>query len=184
MPFANSASRIDFQSHSPTSVRTHSRTSIVPHGRPEETYLKAKEACTQHAQDCAGNRDPEVSALPGDEAAAPRLRRVRVLRRQAAGCGQGSVTLARIALDAMGGDFAPRATVAGALLALGELDSAHSIQLVGRTPPITEQLDALLNDGEFALLRPHRSRIGVIEATDVIEMTDKPGSAIRGTPKR
>jgi glycerol-3-phosphate acyltransferase PlsX len=41
--------------------------------------------------------------------------------------------LARIALDAMGGDFAPRATVAGALLAIAELDPAHSIQLVGQT---------------------------------------------------
>ena len=40
--------------------------------------------------------------------------------------------MARIALDAMGGDFAPRATVSGALLAIGELDPGHSIQLVGR----------------------------------------------------
>ena len=34
--------------------------------------------------------------------------------------------MARIALDAMGGDFAPQATVAGALLALAELDPAHT----------------------------------------------------------
>jgi glycerol-3-phosphate acyltransferase PlsX len=54
--------------------------------------------------------------------------------------------LARIALDAMGGDFAPRATVAGALLALSELDPAHSIQLVGRTAVIDGELDALARD--------------------------------------
>ena len=29
----------------------------------------------------------------------------------------------------------------------------------------------------------HRERIAIVEAPDVIEMTDKPGSAIRGKPK-
>jgi glycerol-3-phosphate acyltransferase PlsX len=93
--------------------------------------------------------------------------------------------LARIALDAMGGDYAPQATVAGALLALGELDSTHSIQLVGRTAVITEQLDALLSDaaGEYSPLKVHRGRLEIVEAPDVIEMTDKPGSAIRSKPK-
>jgi glycerol-3-phosphate acyltransferase PlsX len=91
--------------------------------------------------------------------------------------------LARIALDAMGGDFAPQATVAGALLALSELDSAHSIQLVGRTAVINEQLGVLLDDAEFSALRGHRDRIVIVEAPDVIEMTDKPGVAVRGKPK-
>jgi len=90
--------------------------------------------------------------------------------------------LARIALDAMGGDFAPQATVAGALLALGELDSAHTIQLVGRTEVVAQQLESLLGDPTYAALRPHRSRITIVEAPDVIEMTDKPGAAIRGKP--
>ncbi|MEP6494536.1 MAG: phosphate acyltransferase PlsX [bacterium] len=88
--------------------------------------------------------------------------------------------MARIALDAMGGDFAPQATVAGALLALGELDSAHTIQLVGRSATITEQLDALLG-GEFASVASQRTRLDIVEAPDVIEMTDKP-SAVRGKP--
>jgi glycerol-3-phosphate acyltransferase PlsX len=91
--------------------------------------------------------------------------------------------LARIALDAMGGDFAPQATVAGALLALSELDSEHSIQLVGRTAVINEQLSTLLSDGQFSALRAQRERIVVVEAPDVIEMTDKPGAAVRGKPK-
>jgi len=90
--------------------------------------------------------------------------------------------LARIALDAMGGDFAPQATVAGALLALSELDSAHSIQLVGRTTVITEQLGLLLEDAQFSALREQRERIVIIDAPDVIEMTDKPGAAVRGKP--
>ena len=90
--------------------------------------------------------------------------------------------MARIALDAMGGDFAPQATVAGALLALGELDSAHSIQLVGRTAVINDQLDRLLG-GEMATSSAHRSRIEIVEAPDVIEMTDKPATVIRGKPE-
>jgi glycerol-3-phosphate acyltransferase PlsX len=89
--------------------------------------------------------------------------------------------LARIALDAMGGDYAPRATVAGALLALGELDPAHSVQLVGRSQVIIEQLDTLLA-GDMAGCAGYRSRIEVVEAPDIIEMSDKPGAAIRGKP--
>ena len=91
--------------------------------------------------------------------------------------------MARIALDAMGGDFAPQATVAGALLALSELDPAHSIQLVGRTAVINEQLGTLLSEVQFSTLRRHRERIAIVEAPDVIEMTDKPAAAVRGKPK-
>jgi glycerol-3-phosphate acyltransferase PlsX len=90
--------------------------------------------------------------------------------------------LARIALDAMGGDYAPQATVAGALLALSELDSAHSIQLVGRSAVITATLDSLLDNPEYSAFASHRDRLTVVEAPDVIEMTDKPGAAVRGKP--
>ena len=44
--------------------------------------------------------------------------------------------MARIALDAMGGDFAPTAPVGGALLALAELGPEHRIQLIGREAEI------------------------------------------------
>jgi phosphate acyltransferase len=90
--------------------------------------------------------------------------------------------LARIALDAMGGDHAPQATVAGALLALAELDPAHSIQLVGRTAVVEAQLRALLDGGEFRAAAAHRDRLSIVEAPDVIEMSDKPGAAARGKP--
>ena len=80
----------------------------------------------------------------------------------------------------MGGDFAPQATVAGALLALSELDPAHSIQLVGRPQVVTATLDALLDQPDYSALRSHRDRIEIVEAPDVIEMTDKPAAAIRG----
>ena len=87
--------------------------------------------------------------------------------------------MARIALDVMGGDFAPRATVAGALQALSELEDGHVLQLVGRTPVIEETLRELLG-GELRALASQRSRLEIVEAPDVVEMTDRPSSAIRG----
>lgn len=68
----------------------------------------------------------------------------------------------------MGGDHAPKAPVAGALEALAELDKAHVIQLVGRKAVIDEQLTARNASAEA------RQRIEIIDAPDVIEMTDKP----------
>ena len=92
--------------------------------------------------------------------------------------------MARIALDAMGGDHAPRAPVAGALEALAELDAAHSIQLVGKTAVIEAQLAALAALAASAGARGNssaRDRLEIVEAPDVIEMADKP-TAVRGKP--
>lgn len=89
--------------------------------------------------------------------------------------------MARIALDAMGGDYAPAAPVAGALLALSELDAAHSIQLVGRADVIHQTLDTLLS-GEYASVSPHTERIAIVDAPEAIEMSDKPVSALRAKP--
>jgi phosphate acyltransferase len=90
--------------------------------------------------------------------------------------------LARIALDAMWGDFAPTATVAGALLALEELGAGHTIQLVGQTDVVERELETQLS-GELARLRPLRERVTIVEAPDVIAMTDKASVALRGKPK-
>ncbi len=82
--------------------------------------------------------------------------------------------MARIALDAMGGDHAPQAPVAGALEALAELDSSHRVQLVGRRDVIDAELKR-----QSASAKP--PRLEIVEADDVIEMTDKP-TAVRGKP--
>jgi glycerol-3-phosphate acyltransferase PlsX len=89
--------------------------------------------------------------------------------------------LARIAVDAMGGDFAPRAPIAGALRALGALPPDHHIELVGRTAVIEAELDTLLG-GEMSAFAHVRSRVSIIEAPDVIEMSDSPRVAMRGKP--
>src|SRR5258708_36229869 len=81
----------------------------------------------------------------------------------------------------MGGDFAPKATVAGARMALADLDPAHSIQLVGQTAAIQQQLGALLA-GELSAMAPHRSRCSIVEAPDVAQMTDTPSAVARRRP--
>ena len=90
--------------------------------------------------------------------------------------------MARIALDAMGGDHAPTATIAGALLALTEFGSAHTMQLVGCEPEVRAELERLLT-GEFAAHGDDAARLEIIHARDVILMTDKPTVAIRGKPE-
>jgi glycerol-3-phosphate acyltransferase PlsX len=80
--------------------------------------------------------------------------------------------LARIALDVMGGDHAPHAPVDGALLALAELGPSHTIQLVGRSADIVAAL------GRHASVP--RDRIEIVEAPDVVAMTDKPSAVLRG----
>lgn len=87
--------------------------------------------------------------------------------------------MARIALDAMGGDFAPHAPVAGAILALADLDGAHSLQLVGRASVVERELDTLFR-GDLATHAAQRARIEIVDAPDVIEMADKPTVALRG----
>ncbi len=87
--------------------------------------------------------------------------------------------MARIAVDAMGGDFAPRAPIAGALLALASLAPEHDIELVGRTAEIEAEIQALLS-GEFSALEAQRGRLHIVEAPEVIAMTDRPTVALRG----
>jgi len=81
----------------------------------------------------------------------------------------------------MGGDYAPSAPVAGALLALSELDPEHRVQLIGREAVLREQVRAHLQ-GDHAALADHQSRLDIIDASDVIDMTDKPAAVIRGKP--
>src|ERR1700727_1536722 len=73
-----------------------------------------------------------------------------------------------IALDAMGGDHAPRVEVEGAILAAREL--GVRVILVGREAAVREEL-ARLKAGDLP--------IDVVNATDVITMTDSPSHAFR-----
>jgi len=81
----------------------------------------------------------------------------------------------------MGGDFAPKAAIAGAILALQELDAAHIVQLVGQTAVIESQLATLLA-GELSQASAVRDRITIVEAPDIIAMSEKPTAALRKKP--
>jgi len=81
----------------------------------------------------------------------------------------------RIALDAMGGDNAPRAEVEGAAQALKELPPEFRVQLVGRGADIEAALGKTPG--------VDRSRIDLVEAPDVVGMGEKPLAAIRGKPR-
>ncbi len=81
----------------------------------------------------------------------------------------------------MGGDFAPQATIAGALLALDQLGDSHTVQLVGQTAAIENKLAELLS-GELAHCAHVRSRMSIVEAPDNIEMAERPTAALRKKP--
>jgi glycerol-3-phosphate acyltransferase PlsX len=80
----------------------------------------------------------------------------------------------RVALDAMGGDSAPRNEIAGSVEALTELPDGFLIQLVGGRSAIEEELAR--HPGV------DRGRIEIHEAADVIGMSEKPLQAIRKKP--
>lgn len=88
--------------------------------------------------------------------------------------------MARIALDAMGGDFAPQAPVEGALLALADLDETHIVQLVGRKPEIEKEIDKLFQGGSH-FQRTLRDRIEFVHADDLVDMAAKPTAALKKT---
>jgi phosphate acyltransferase len=81
----------------------------------------------------------------------------------------------RVAVDAMGGDTAPQAEIAGALQALATLQDQFIVQLVGRPEVINAEL-AKYPDAD-------RNRLEVREAAEVIGMAEKPLAAVRSKRK-
>lgn len=80
----------------------------------------------------------------------------------------------RIALDAMGGDYAPDEIIAGAVEAVGLLDKSDQVILVGPQEIIEARLSSL----------EHRDdRISVVHAPDVIGMDETPIESLRRKPK-
>lgn len=81
----------------------------------------------------------------------------------------------RVAVDAMGGDRAPQAEIAGVLQALELLPGDFLVQLAGRTDAIEAEL-ARHPEAD-------RKRLEIHEAADVIGMSEKPLAAVRKKPK-
>jgi glycerol-3-phosphate acyltransferase PlsX len=80
----------------------------------------------------------------------------------------------KIAVDAMGGDFAPAHEVEGALEAVRDLDV--SIILVGRSEQIKAELHKRLSSTSKLSRSSH---IEIVEATEVITMDDPVATAVR-----
>lgn len=80
-----------------------------------------------------------------------------------------------LALDAMGGDFGPKVTVAGAVQALGR-DPDLRVALFGVESRIREQLAQLSPPADVA------GRIETRQASEVIGTDEQPTRAIRGKP--
>ena len=78
----------------------------------------------------------------------------------------------KIAVDAMGGDFAPASEVEGAIQAVRDLDA--SVILVGQTEKIQSEF------GKHRAQTPwDESKIELVEAREVITMTDPVAQAFR-----
>ncbi|QJD78253.1 phosphate acyltransferase PlsX [Spirosoma rhododendri] len=80
----------------------------------------------------------------------------------------------KIAVDAMGGDFAPEAIVEGVVMAASELPSNVSIVLIGRQS-VVEPL--LLKQGGN-----HAGQIELVDASEVIDMGEHPTKALSQKP--
>src|SRR5271170_6384043 len=77
--------------------------------------------------------------------------------------------MVRIAVDAMGGDYAPREVVYGAVLAAREYGVA--VQLIGAPDAIKQELTRHQTTG---------LDITIVPASEVVAMDEKPTRAIRG----
>ena len=76
----------------------------------------------------------------------------------------------KIALDAMGGDFAPQAAVAGALLAAEQLAGRATIVLIGQEGAVRPLLQAAGSAG---------NALEFVPASQVIEMAEHPAKAFQ-----
>jgi glycerol-3-phosphate acyltransferase PlsX len=76
----------------------------------------------------------------------------------------------KIALDAMGGDFAPQNNIEGAVLALRELSQISKLFLTGDTPKI---------EAELKKHGCNVARIQIVHTTQVVDMSDSGLDAVR-----
>ncbi|MFC1724275.1 phosphate acyltransferase PlsX [candidate division KSB1 bacterium] len=78
----------------------------------------------------------------------------------------------KVAVDAMGGDYAPESVIKGALLALKELENLELV-LVGDEERINSEIKSQ------SLFRFHEYPLSIVHAPEVIEMSDSPVEALK-----
>ncbi len=82
----------------------------------------------------------------------------------------------RIAVDAMGGDHAPREIVAGAVQSIPSLDNGDVIVLVGDEKLIRDEL------ANLGISEIDKDKIDIVHASEVVEMSDNPVDAMKNKP--
>ncbi|MGN0192398.1 MAG: phosphate acyltransferase PlsX [Candidatus Gastranaerophilaceae bacterium] len=96
--------------------------------------------------------------------------------------------MTRIAVDAMGGDYAPKEIVEGAVW--GALEYNVPIELVGKQDKIERELDRIDREGILysggGMFKPRRIKVNIADldikithAQETVEMGEAPGQAIR-----
>ena len=80
----------------------------------------------------------------------------------------------RIGIDIMGGDYAPKTTTEGAVLAKNELPNDCKLVLIGNEKLIREELN---------LLNANANDFDIVHTEEVIEMGEHPIKAIKNKPK-
>ncbi len=87
--------------------------------------------------------------------------------------------MTRVALDAMGGDFAPRQIVVGAVEAACNIPDVK-ILLVGQMAAIQKEIDSFSKDRKQLFQRAQeKGTLEIVHASDEVEMTDEPVDAVR-----
>jgi glycerol-3-phosphate acyltransferase PlsX len=79
----------------------------------------------------------------------------------------------KIGLDVLGGDFAPKATMLGAIMAQKELPDSDQLVLIGDQ----EQIRSFLNEENIS-----PDKFEIIDAPDLIEMDEQPTKALLNKP--
>lgn len=80
----------------------------------------------------------------------------------------------KLALDAMGGDYAPQEIVLGGLDALNQYDFMEKLYLVGKR----DAIEAVLKEAEKNQKIDY-NKLEIVEASEIIEMDDHPATAYR-----
>ena len=87
--------------------------------------------------------------------------------------------MTRVALDAMGGDFAPKQIVVGAVEAACGIPDVK-ILLVGQMAAIQKEIDAFSKDRKQLVQRAiEKGTLEIVHAPDEVEMSDEPVEAVR-----
>ena len=87
--------------------------------------------------------------------------------------------MTRVALDAMGGDYAPRQIVVGAVEAACEIPDVK-ILLVGQLSAIQKEIDGFSKDRRALAQRAiEKGTLEIVHAPEEVEMSDEPVEAVR-----